>query len=125
MDGGKLVRKSLVIIFVLVVSQSAFAFERLTVSDSSEFSAAFNNFPHNNSATQRRRGDFGRRRHRGIGHAYAASGRSVARGSRRFARHMRHGRPLHAGAAFGRGMGGFGKHFGKGTARVGKRVAGH
>jgi hypothetical protein len=74
---------------------------------------------------RRVRGDFGRRRHRGIKHEYKESGLSVGHGGRRFGKHMKHGRPLHAGAAFGRGMGGFGKHFGKGTARVGKRIVKH
>jgi hypothetical protein len=83
--------------------------------------------PQNSGVRRRRRvrGDFGRRRHRGIKHEYKESGLSVGRGGRRFGRHMKHGRPLHAGAAFGRGMGGFGKHFGKGTARVGKRIVKH
>ena len=88
------------------------------------------NSPHalpQNSGVRRRRvrGDFGRRRHRGIKHEYKESGLSVGHGGRRFGRHMKHGRPLHAGAAFGRGMGGFGKHFGKGTARVGKKIVKH
>ena len=74
---------------------------------------------------RRVRGDFGRRRHGGIKHEYKESGLSVGHGGRRFGKHMKHGRPLHAGAAFGRGMGGFGKHFGKGTARVGKRIVKH
>jgi len=74
---------------------------------------------------RRVRGDWGRRRHRGIKHEYKESGLSVGHGGRRFGKHMKHGRPLHAGAAFGRGMGGFGKHFGKGTARVGKRIVKH
>jgi hypothetical protein len=83
--------------------------------------------PQNSGVRRRRRvrGDFGRRRHRGIKHEYKESGLSVGHGGRRFGRHMKHGRPLHAGAAFGRGMGGFGKHFGKGTARVGKRIVKH
>ena len=83
--------------------------------------------PQNSGVHRRRRvrGDFGRRRHRGIKHEYKESGLSVGHGGRRFGKHMKHGRPLHAGAAFGRGMGGFGKHFGKGTARVGKRIVKH
>lgn len=83
--------------------------------------------PQNSGVRRRRRvrGDFGRRRHRGMKHEYKESGLSVGHGGRRFGRHMKHGRPLHAGAAFGRGMGGFGKHFGKGTARVGKRIVKH
>lgn len=85
-------------------------------------------FPQSDRGVRRRRrvrGDFGRRRHRGIKHEYKESGLSVGHGGRRFGKHMKHGRPLHAGAAFGRGMGGFGKHFGKGTARVGKRIVKH
>ncbi len=74
---------------------------------------------------RRLRGDFGRRRHRGIKHEYKEAGLSVGHGGKHFGKHMKHGRPLHAGASFGRGMGGFGKHFGKGTARVGKRIVNH
>ena len=84
--------------------------------------------PQSGRAVRRRRrvrGDWGRRRHRGIGRAYKQAGLSAGHGGRRFGRHMRHGRPIRAGAAFGRGMGGFGKHFGKGTARVGKRIVKH
>jgi hypothetical protein len=83
--------------------------------------------PQNSGVRHRRRvrGDFGRRRHRGIKHEYKEAGLSVGHGGRRFGKHMKHGRPLHAGASFGRGMGGFGKHFGKGTARVGKRILKH
>lgn len=86
-----------------------------------------NALPQNSGVRRRRRvrGDFGRRRHRGIKHEYKEAGLSVGHGGRRFGKHMKHGRPLHAGAAFGRGMGGFGKHFGKGTARVGKRIVKH
>lgn len=86
-----------------------------------------NALPQNSGVGRRRRvrGDFGRRRHRGIKHEYKESGLSVGHGGRRFGRHMKHGRPLHAGASFGRGMGGFGKHFGKGTASVGKRIVKH
>lgn len=86
-----------------------------------------NALPQNSGVRRRRRvrGDFGRRRHRGIKHEYKESGLSVGHGGRRFGRHMKHGRPLHAGASFGRGMGGFGKHFGKGTASVGKRIVKH
>ena len=86
-----------------------------------------NALPQNSGVRRRRRvrGDFGRRRHRGIKHEYKESGLSVGHGGKRFGKHMRHGRPLHAGASFGRGMGGFGKHFGKGTAHVGKRIVKH
>ena len=86
-----------------------------------------NALPQNSGVRRRRRvrGDFGRRRHRGIKHEYKEAGLSVGHGGKHFGKHMRHGRPLHAGASFGRGMGGFGKHFGKGTARVGKRIVKH
>ncbi len=68
------------------------------------------------------RGD--RRRHRGIGHAYGRAGRSAGRGSKRLASNTVHGRPVRGGKEFGKGMGGFGKHTGIGTARVGKKVGG-
>jgi len=70
---------------------------------------------------RRIRGDV-RRRHRGIGHAYGRAGRSAARGSKRLATNTVHGRPVRGGKEFGKGMGGFGKHTGIGTARVGKKI---
>ncbi|HKP46594.1 MAG TPA: hypothetical protein VJT50_08335 [Pyrinomonadaceae bacterium] len=115
-------RKTLFAILVIAISQYSLVFPAKSNTRTLMAANAAAGYP---QATHRRRGDFGRRRHRGIRHAYANAGRSVGHGSRRFARHMRHGRPLHAGASFGRGMGGFGKHFGKGTARVGKRIAQH
>lgn len=70
----------------------------------------------------------GRRRHRdtqrhsGIGHAYKGAGKSAGHGSKRFARNVRHGKPVKGGKEFGKGMGGFGKGVGKGTGRTGKKV---
>ena len=123
-------RKIIFLSFVLLIaiSSTLIASARVSTLRLPEVGA---NSPHalpQNSGVHRRRrvrGDFGRRRHRGIKHEYKESGLSVGHGGRRFGRHMKHGRPLHAGAAFGRGMGGFGKHFGKGTARVGKRIVKH
>ena len=123
-------RKIIFLSFVLLIaiSSTLIASARVSTLRLPEVGA---NSPHalpQNSGVRRRRrvrGDFGRRRHRGIKHEYKESGLSVGHGGRRFGRHMKHGRPLHAGAAFGRGMGGFGKHFGKGTARVGKRIVKH
>ena len=123
-------RKIIFLSFVLLIaiSSTLVASARVSTLRLPEVGA---NAPHalpQNSGVRRRRrvrGDFGRRRHRGIKHEYKESGLSVGHGGRRFGRHMKHGRPLHAGAAFGRGMGGFGKHFGKGTARVGKRIVKH
>ena len=63
-----------------------------------------------------------RRHRRGIGQAYKHAGVSAARGGTGFARHMSHGRPVRAGGALGRGMGGMGKGVGVGTARTGKKV---
>jgi hypothetical protein len=124
------VRKIIFLNFVLLIAilSTLIASARVSTLRLPEVGA---NSPHalpQNSGVRRRRrvrGDFGRRRHRGIKHEYKESGLSVGHGGRRFGRHMKHGRPLHAGAAFGRGMGGFGKHFGKGTARVGKRIVKH
>ena len=115
-------------VLLIAISSTLIASARVSTLRLPEVGA---NSPHallQNSGVRRRRrvrGDFGRRRHRGIKHEYKESGLSVGHGGRRFGRHMKHGRPLHAGAAFGRGMGGFGKHFGKGTARVGKRIVKH
>jgi hypothetical protein len=124
------VRKIIFLSFVLliVISSTLSASARVPTARLPEVGANPPNALSQNSGVRRRRrvrGDFGRRRHRGIKHEYKESGLSVGHGGRRFGRHMKHGRPLHAGAAFGRGMGGFGKHFGKGTARVGKRIVKH
>jgi len=61
-------------------------------------------------------------KHRGIRRHYRKAGKSAARGSKRFARSIAHGRPIKGGKEFGKGMGGFGKHTGKGTAKVGTKV---
>ena len=123
-------RKIIFLSFVLLIaiSSTLIASARVSTLRLPEVGAnSPNALPQNSGVRRRRRvrGDFGRRRHRGIKHEYKESGLSVGHGGRRFGKHMKHGRPLHAGAAFGRGMGGFGKHFGKGTARVGKRIVKH
>lgn len=61
-------------------------------------------------------------KHRGIRRHYRKAGKSAARGSKRFARNIAHGRPIKGGKEFGKGMGGFGKHTGKGTAKVGSKT---
>jgi hypothetical protein len=126
------VRKIIFIGFIglIAISQTLVASARIPTPPLPEFGAnSPNALPQDSGVHRRRRrrvrGDFGRRRHRGIKHEYKESGLSVGHGGRRFGKHMKHGRPLHAGAQFGRGMGGFGKHFGKGTARVGKRIVKH
>ena len=63
-----------------------------------------------------------RRRHGSIGAAYKRAGRSGAHGTAGFARNMVRGRPVRATRRLGRGAGGFGKHTGIGTARVGAKV---
>lgn len=115
---------------LIAISQTLIGSARMPTPGLPEFGANSPNALAQDSGVHRRRrrrvrGDFGRRRHRGIKHEYKEAGLSVGHGGRRFGKHMKHGRPLHAGGAFGRGMGGFGKHFGKGTARVGKRIVKH
>jgi hypothetical protein len=63
-----------------------------------------------------------RRRHGSIGGAYKRAGESAAHGTAGFARHLARGRPVRATRRLGRGAGGFGKHTGIGTARVGAKV---
>ena len=120
---------SLGFVLLVAISQTIIASTSVSRAFLFEFGANSRNaFPQSNPGVRRRRrfrGDFGRRRHRGIKHEYKESGLSVGHGGQRFGKHMKHGRPLHAGGAFGRGMGGFGKHVGKGTARVGKRIVKH
>ncbi len=78
--------------------------------------------PANATGHHHRRGHGDTRRHHGIGHAYGQAGHSAARGSKRLAHYTVHGRPVRGGKEFGKGMGGFGKHTGIGTARAGKKV---
>lgn len=70
---------------------------------------------------RRGRGDRPRSR-RGIGSAYARAGRSAARGAKGLAKNVARGRVVRGGKEFGKGLGGFGKQTGIGTARVGKKV---
>jgi len=70
-----------------------------------------------------RRVEQDRVRHRGIGHAYKHAGISAGRGAKRFGKYLARGRVLKAGKEFGKGMGGFGKGVGIGTARTGKKTA--
>ena len=122
---------SLGFVLLVAVSQTIIASTGVSRAFLSEFGANSRDaFAQSDSGVRhgrrrRVRGDFGRRRHGGIKHEYKESGLSVGHGGRRLGKHMKHGRPLHAGGAFGRGMGGFGKHVGKGTARVGKRIVKH
>jgi hypothetical protein len=71
---------------------------------------------------RRRRVRAERRRRRGIKSAFARAGRSAGRGGRRFGQNMARGRPVRAGKELGKGMGGFGKHTGKGIARSVRRA---
>ena len=63
-----------------------------------------------------------RRRHGSIGAAYKRAGQSGAHGTAGFATNMARGHPVRATKRLGRGAGGFGKHTGIGTARVGAKV---
>lgn len=71
---------------------------------------------------RRRRIRRDRGRHRGIRSAFKKAGKSAGRGGRRFGTNMARGRPVRAGKEFGKGMGGFGKHTGKGIGRTMRRV---
>ena len=63
-----------------------------------------------------------RQRGRGIGAAYRRAGRAGARGGVGFGKNIARARPVRAGKSLGKGAGGFGKHTGVGTARVGKKM---
>lgn len=63
-----------------------------------------------------------RRRHRGIGRAFGKAGKSAGRGGRDFGRDMARGKPIKASRRLGKGLGGFGKHTGQGTLRIGRRA---
>jgi hypothetical protein len=62
------------------------------------------------------------RRGSGIKRSYKRAGKSAARGGKRFGRNMYRGKPIVASKQLGKGVGGFGKNTGVGTARVGKKV---
>ena len=71
---------------------------------------------------RRRRVRRDRGRHRGIRSAFKKAGKSAGHGGKRFGQNMARGRPVRAGKEFGKGMGGFGKHTGKGVGRTMRRV---
>ena len=71
---------------------------------------------------RRRRVRRDRGRHRGIRSAFKKAGKSAGRGGKRFGQNMAKGRPVRAGKEFGKGMGGLGKHTGKGVGRTMRRV---
>ncbi len=71
---------------------------------------------------RRRRARRDRGRHRGIRSAFKKAGKSAGRGGKRFGQNMARGRVVRAGKEFGKGMGGLGKHTGKGVGRTMRRV---
>lgn len=72
--------------------------------------------------TRRRRWRSERRRRRGIRSAFARAGKSAGRGGKRLGQNVARGRVVRGGREFGKGMGGFGKHTGKGIGRTMRRV---
>ena len=66
--------------------------------------------------------DSDRRHRRGIKGQFKAAGKSAGRGSKGLGANVAHGRVVRGGKEFGKGMGGFGKHTGKGIARSVKRA---
>lgn len=71
---------------------------------------------------RRRRVRRDRGRGRGIRHSFKRAGKSAGRGGKRFGTNMAQGRPVRAGKELGKGMGGFGKHTGKGVGKTMRRV---
>ncbi|HEX8890644.1 MAG TPA: hypothetical protein VF779_15945 [Pyrinomonadaceae bacterium] len=71
---------------------------------------------------RRVRGDRPRRGRHSIRRSFARAGRSAGRGGKRFGQNIGHGRPVRGGKEFGKGMGGFGKHTGRGIGRTMRRV---
>ena len=72
--------------------------------------------------TRKRRWRYEGRRHRGIRSSFKRAGKSAGRGGKRLGQNVARGRVLRGGKEFGKGMGGFGKHTGKGVARTMRRV---
>ena len=71
---------------------------------------------------RRVRGDRPRRGRHSIRRSFARAGRSAGRGGKRFGQNIGHGRPVRGGKELGKGMGGFGKHTGRGVGRTMRRV---
>ena len=71
---------------------------------------------------RRRRVRRDRGRRRGIRSAFKKAGKSAGRGGKRFGQNIAKGRPVRAGKELGKGMGGLGKHTGKGVGRTMRRV---
>jgi hypothetical protein len=71
---------------------------------------------------RRVRGDRPRRGRHSIRRSFARAGRSAGRGGKRFGQNIGHGRPVRGGKELGKGMGGFGKHTGRGIGRTMRRV---
>lgn len=72
--------------------------------------------------TRKRRWRAEGRRRRGIRSAFKRAGKSAGRGGKRLGQNVARGRVIRGGKEFGKGMGGFGKHAGKGVARTMRRV---
>ncbi len=72
--------------------------------------------------TRRRRWRSERRRRRGIRTSFKLAGKSAGRGGKRLGQNVARGRVARGGKEFGKGMGGFGKHTGKGIGRTMRRV---
>lgn len=75
-----------------------------------------------NGRRVRRRADRRRRHRRTIKGEFGEAGRSAGRGGKRLGQNVAHGRLARGGKEFGKGMGGFGKHTGKGIGRSIKRA---
>jgi hypothetical protein len=71
---------------------------------------------------RRRRVRRDRGRHRGIRSAFKKAGKSAGRGGKLFGQNIARGRVVRGGKEFGKGMGGLGKHTGKGVGRTMRRV---
>ena len=68
------------------------------------------------------RGDRPRNGRHSIRRAFRRAGKSAGRGGKRFGQNVARGRVVRGGREFGKGMGGFGKHTGRGVGRTMRRV---
>jgi len=118
-SGGKLLPAFLTLLLMMLASLSfnALARARLAQDENGRVLRMPQGERH-----RRVRGDRPRRGRHSIRSAFGRAGRSAGRGGKRFGQNIARGRPLRGGKEFGKGMGGFGKHTGRGVGRTMRRV---
>lgn len=117
-------RKLLFAVLALLLALTCASFDAPARSSSAQDegnNARVLTMPQREGRRRRVRGDRPRSR-RGIRSAFKKAGKSAGRGGKRFGQNVARGRVVRGGKEFGKGMGGFGKHTGKGVSRTMRRV---